>query len=107
MSVSTTTSRCVGSSSASAASRSRAAWSRGKAGTLYGYYWCRVCRPRMRVSKRDLEAAFIERLAHLQPKPEYMKLFRAVVLDVWNKRTAVAREERERLQQRVGAVRGK
>src|SRR5207249_11704092 len=83
------------------------AWSRGKAGTLYGYYWCRECQPRVRVSKRDLEGAFVELLARLQPKPEYMRLFKAVVLDVWSKRTAVARDERERLQQRVATARAK
>jgi hypothetical protein len=49
-----------------------AAWSRGKSGKPFGYYWCNRCRPRGLVSKRDLESAFVELLAR-------------GVIDVWQR----------------------
>ena len=72
----------------------------------YGFYWCYRCN-RVRVSKATLEAAFVDLLGKLRPRHEYIRLFRTVVLDVWSKRTASAREERERLERQVSAVRTK
>ena len=79
-----------------------ACWARGKTGRQYAYYWChnRVCR-KVRVGRAELDALFVTLLARLQPRPEYMRLFKAIVLDVWRKRTATVREERARLEQRV------
>ncbi len=36
--------------------------------------------------KEDLEKQFLEHLARLPPRPEYLKLFNAIVLDVWKQK---------------------
>ena len=81
------------------------AWSRGGSGKLFAYYECRRCR--LRASKADLEGAFVELLARLQPRPEFVRLFRAVVLDVWKRRETDAREERTRHERQVAVLRAK
>jgi hypothetical protein len=39
-------------------------------------------------TKADLERGFVEFLERMQPKPQYMKLFTAIVLDVWKEKQA-------------------
>jgi site-specific DNA recombinase len=45
----------------------------------YAYYHCRKCK-RVRVATTALESEFVALLERLQPKPDFMKLFRAIVL---------------------------
>ncbi len=63
-----------------------ASWSKGR-NKKYPYYRCQKssCKG-VNIRKDQLESAFLEKLQQLQPKSEYLKLFRAVVLDVWNQR---------------------
>lgn len=45
-------------------------------------------------SKADLETAFVSYLERMQPEPRYMKLFKAIVLDVWkDKQAATCRRQ--------------
>ena len=48
-----------------------------------------------------MERGFVDYLTHLQPKPEYMKLFREIVLDVWKQKQAEATTRTVALQQRI------
>ena len=59
--------------------------STGRKGVRYAYYHCPKC-SKMRAPKGEFEAAFVEYLARLQPKPEYVKLFKEIVLDVWKQK---------------------
>ncbi len=58
-------------------------WSKGKQ-KRYAYYHCpsQGCR-RTNLARHELEAQFLALLDQLRPKPEYLRLFRAVVIDVW------------------------
>ena len=62
-------------------------FSTGRAKKRYPYYHCpnRECKV-VSVRKEELENAFVEYLKGLQPKPEYVRLFREIVLDVWRER---------------------
>ena len=42
-----------------------------------------------------MENLFLERLRLLQPSPEYMRLFNAIVRDVWREHQADARKLRD------------
>jgi site-specific DNA recombinase len=81
-------------------------WSKGRA-KKYAYYHCPKCR-QVKATKKALEDRFLELLEKLKPEARYMRLFRAIVLDVWNQRSkgaaelrtmleAAVRERRERL----------
>jgi site-specific DNA recombinase len=81
-------------------------WSTGRA-KKYAYYHCRKCR-RVKVAEGALEGRFVELLGTLRPEPAYMRLFNAIVLDVWKDRQNevetlrrnlenVVSQERERL----------
>ncbi len=69
----------------------------------YSYYHC-TCGA-VRVRTEVLEDAFRGLLARLQPRPEYMKLYNAVVLDVWKERRAEARKARAGLERRIADLR--
>lgn len=58
--------------------------STGRGNKRYAYYHCHAkgCKA-VTVKKGELEAKFREHLQRLQPKPEYLRLFREVVLDSW------------------------
>jgi hypothetical protein len=81
------------------------AWSTGRT-KRYGYYRChaQACRA-VNVARATLENAFIEYLVRLTPRPEYMALFREIVLDVWRERHAEAAEARKRLDARLTELR--
>jgi site-specific DNA recombinase len=64
-----------------------ASWQKGRK-ERYGYYWCPHCRG-VSVRKSDLECAFEAFLRRMQPNPKYMKLFSAIVLDVWKEKQAL------------------
>ena len=71
-------------------------WSTGRA-RKYAYYHCRKCRS-VKVTKLDLESAFLTLLGRLQPASGYMRLFNEIVLDVWNARRAEAKKLRSKLE---------
>lgn len=59
-----------------------ASWSKGRS-KKYGYYRCANAHCKeINVSKKIMEDGFVELLKTLQPKPGYLKLFEAVVMDV-------------------------
>ena len=53
----------------------------------YGYYHCpnQACRSR-NIPRQELESEFLKLIEQLQPKAEYLNLFREIVLDVWKDR---------------------
>lgn len=67
-----------------------ASWSKGRT-QRYPYYHCtnRKCNG-LTVRKEVLENAFIEHLTAMQPKPEYLRLFNEIVVDVWRNKRADA-----------------
>jgi DNA invertase Pin-like site-specific DNA recombinase len=71
-------------------------------GGKYAYYHCRRrgCRG-VYVPKVELEAGFVQYLGKLAPKPEYLKLFREIVLDTWREKQAEAVEVRRTLDGRL------
>ena len=68
-------------------------WSRGRK-ARYAYYSCRQC-GRVRAPRERLERLFLERLRALQPNQAYMRLFNAIVGDVWREQEAEARRLRK------------
>lgn len=70
----------------------------------YSYYSCRKRCPGMTVQKGILEGQFFELLESLQPKAEYLTLFRAVVLDCWNAELKAAHDVVTRLDSRVASL---
>ena len=66
----------------------------------YPYYHCRKCRG-VSVRREDLEAQFLDLLSSLAPRPEFLALFRAIVLDVWRLRSASAGALRQDLEAKV------
>ena len=80
-------------------------WSRGRS-SRYAYYSCRdrSCR-RIKVRKERLDAEFVTLLERLQPNADYMRLFKEIVLDVWQARQADVTRLRVDLGRRVAAVR--
>jgi site-specific DNA recombinase len=73
-----------------------ASWSTGRS-KKYAYYHCRKCR-RVKAGKRNLEGLFVELLSRLQPEAGYMRLFNAIVVDVWNGRQGEAKRLRASLE---------
>lgn len=63
-------------------------WSKGR-NKRYANYRCqnKPCKA-VSITKGDLERGFVEFLERMQPKPEYLKLFTAIVLDVWKEKQA-------------------
>ncbi len=77
-------------------------WSKGRT-KRYAYYRC----PRsghVNVAKPTLERGFTDLLATLKLAPKYHALFRAIVLDVWEKRHEEAAEARRAREKRVKVV---
>lgn len=56
--------------------------------------WCQE-------SLTKYRAKFLELIEQLQPKPEYLRLFGAIVLDVWKKRQSEATKLGVTLQSRA------
>ena len=56
----------------------------------YPYYYCQnnKCQGKVRVGKLELERGFVAFLERMQPKSQYVKLFNAIVLDVWKEKQA-------------------
>jgi hypothetical protein len=69
----------------------------------YPYYHCPKCRgPKaVRTSKEILETAFVGLLMRLQLKPNYLRLFRAIVADVWKSEQANAQGIEKAAEKRI------
>src|SRR4029079_1915559 len=78
-------------------------WSRGRS-KRYAYYHCPKCRT-VKVPRGQLETSFIELLETLQPQPEYIRLFKAIVSDVWKSRQGESQQLRLSLQSRIAQKR--
>ena len=74
----------------------------------YPYYRCSntSCRS-VNIRREKLEEKFVEYLNHLKPKPEYVKLFEAIVLDRWRDMETEATAQSRSLQKHVDELRTK
>ena len=63
-------------------------WSKGRSKRYPYYRYPNPCCKGGNVRKGDLEQKFLGLLEKLQPKPEYVDLFKEVVLDVWKAKQA-------------------
>ncbi len=79
--------------------------SRGRS-KRYPYYHCRRCKG-ISVRKAELETQFVDLLESLRPKPEFVRLFRAIVLDVWKRRHASAATRHAELERRIFALKNR
>jgi len=71
-------------------------WSKGR-NRHYAYYRCRnKGRLAFNTPRDTMEAQFTEYLEAMRPKPEYIRLFREIVLDTW--RCEASLDQRQRLQ---------
>ena len=76
-------------------------WSKGRS-KKYAYYRCPASQCReVKVRKETLEKLFIEFLRKLIPLPAYLKLFGAIVLDVWKEKQADSALESAALKDRL------
>ena len=71
----------------------------------YPYYKCPSSKCRLNVSKSEIENQFIELMKMLQPKPKYLRLFEAIVLDVWEEQRAQLNTTNDGLQKRLNRIR--
>jgi site-specific DNA recombinase len=69
----------------------------------YRYYHCRRCKG-VNVRAEALEGQFVELVESLRPRPEFMALFRAIVLDVWRGRCEGAGQVRRELEARLAEL---
>jgi site-specific DNA recombinase len=80
-----------------------ASWSKGKR-KRYAYYHCpgsARCR-KSNVPALGVEAQFMRVLEALRPKPEYLQLFRVIVLDVWKREHSSTLSRRVALEAALG-----
>ena len=70
----------------------------------YSYYHCRKCRG-VSIRREVLEQRFVELLESLKPKKEFMRLFSAIVVDVWHSRRAEGSALLEKLELRLSELR--
>src|SRR5688572_20158476 len=82
----------------SALNRRGGSWSKGRT-ERYGYYHCPKCAG-VRGRRETVEKRFLEHLEALRPEPGYVRLFRAVVLEVWRTERAGAEDLRRLRAQR-------
>jgi site-specific DNA recombinase len=74
----------------------------------YGYYHCAngSCRSR-NIPRQKLESEFLTLIEQLQPKAEYINLFREIVLDVWKQRRSDTSRLVSTLESRVTDLKAK
>ncbi len=74
----------------------------------YGYYHCAngSCRSR-NIPRQKLESEFLTLIGQLQPKAEYLNLFREIVLDVWKQRRSDTTRLVSTLESRVTDLKAK
>jgi site-specific DNA recombinase len=77
-------------------------WSRGRSGQKYPNYRCPVAH--VNATKGKLEGDFLDLLDNLRPKPEFLKLFTEIVLDVWRNRKEAAADELKESKRREAAI---
>ncbi len=83
-------------------------WNTGRAGRKYAFYRCqnRHCPAKSKnIKKQVLEARFVAFLTQLQPRAEYLRLYRAIVMDVWNKKQADAHQRLAGLEGKIADLR--
>ena len=70
-----------------ASARSTGSWSQGK-NQRYAYYHCppKAHCHRPNIPRQKLDDSFLALLERLRPRPEFLALFRRIVLDVWKTR---------------------
>lgn len=78
-------------------------WSTGR-NARYAYYHCRACKV-VKVRREHLESRFVALLERLRPDSGYLRLFRAIVLDVWKQRQAEGVATRKTLARHVEEIR--
>ncbi len=81
-----------------------ASWSKGRNGR-YAYYRCqnRACKG-VNVRRDEMERLFIDFLGELQPKPEYLRLFGEIIVDVWKQKQAQSTLLHEAAQRRLAGL---
>jgi site-specific DNA recombinase len=81
-----------------------ASWSKGRK-VRYAYYRCRsnACGA-PNIPKNQIETDFVRYLQAMVPKPEYLRLFREIVLDVWKQRHSEAQNTRQSLQRSLDSL---
>jgi site-specific DNA recombinase len=70
----------------------------------YPYYHCRKCKG-VSIRREALESQFLALLDGLRPRAEFIRLFRAIVLDAWKERRAGAGRLRIELEDRIRGLR--
>jgi DNA invertase Pin-like site-specific DNA recombinase len=82
-------------------------WSKGRK-QKYPYYRCpnKKCRA-VNVRKEKLESDFLSLLQRLHPKPEYLSLFKKVVVDTWKQKQGDAELTIRKLQERLEGFKDK
>jgi DNA invertase Pin-like site-specific DNA recombinase len=75
--------------------------SRGRS-KRYAYYHC-IC-GKTRISKEELENAFHDSLMQIQPNQDFVKLFSAVLYDVWKRKLADASNQVLRLDNEIQTI---
>jgi site-specific DNA recombinase len=82
-------------------------WSTGRK-KAYAYYHCAdgSCKSR-NIRKQLLESEFLRLIEQIQPKPEYINLFKEIVLDVWRQRKADAIKLVAKLEARIDTLKAK
>jgi site-specific DNA recombinase len=80
-----------------------ASWSKGRT-ERYAYYHCPKC-PGVRGRREAVENMFLSHMEHLKPEPGYLRLFRAIVLDVWMAEKDTARDVERLRAQRLDELR--
>lgn len=78
----------------------------GRKGQKYYYYRCynKDCIAHFNISKDKLENNFVEYLAKIKPEKPFLKLFKAVMKDVYNKSTEDARKSYKSLNKHLEDV---
>jgi len=75
-------------------------WSSGRS-KKYAYYRCQNHCEGVSVRKGKLESLFVQYLERMKLRQEYVDLFRAVVLDVWEEKKASAKDQVKGLGRRI------
>lgn len=86
-----------------------ASWSRSKTGQRHAYYHCPArgkCKA-ARLPKAKLEQIFLETLQKLRPRPEYLRLFEAIVLETWRESRGEVVQLRASLETKVRDLKAK
>ena len=78
----------------------------GRKGQKYYYYRCynKDCIVHFNIPKEKLENKFVEYLSKIKPEKSLLKLFKAIMKDVYNKSTQEARKSYETLNKKLETV---